>query len=141
MTAGHGVKAHENWVNIFGDWWKKQFPQSQLTLQNGAVPAVGTGYMSVCYGEHIDADADVVITEFAINENRSDESATTYELLLRQLLLLPKQPAVLNLQVFALVFPTITRGGDVHTAVAQYYGEWWMFCGCRSLLTLHQTRL
>ncbi|KAH7106458.1 hypothetical protein BKA62DRAFT_612217 [Auriculariales sp. MPI-PUGE-AT-0066] len=121
VSRGQGVKHSEIWFNVFGEWWKSQFPNSRLTLQSGAVAATGTGYMSMCFKEHIDEDADIVLTEFAINDQRSDSNAESYEWLLRQLLEMPKQPAVVNLQVFGLGYHQLTTGGDLHTAVAQYY--------------------
>lgn len=72
----------------------------------------------MCFREHIDEDADIVITEFAINDLRQDESAESYEWMLRQLLLLPKRPAVLNLQVFGLAYSELTTGGDLHTGAS-----------------------
>ncbi|EJD41058.1 hypothetical protein AURDEDRAFT_153366 [Auricularia subglabra TFB-10046 SS5] len=121
VTRGQGVKRDELWVNVFGEWWKSTFPNSKLTLQNGAVAATGTGYMSTCFLEHIDADADIVLTEFAINDQRTEGNAESFEWLLRQLLDLPKQPAVLNLQTFGVGYAQLTTGGDLHTAIANYY--------------------
>lgn len=120
MTKGQGVKRHEIWTSVFADWWKTEFP-GRLTLQNGAVAATGTGYMSMCYREHIDDDADIIITEFAVNDQRTEANAESFEWLVRQLLLLPKQPAVVNLQTFGLGYAQLTTGGDLHSAVANYY--------------------
>ena len=83
---------------------------------------MGSSYFSVCYAEHIDEDADIVITELAINEPYAEEFARTYELLLRQLLLLPKKPAVLNLRVFELALHSIARAGDIQSGkLARFY--------------------
>ncbi|KAH7102208.1 hypothetical protein BKA62DRAFT_790481 [Auriculariales sp. MPI-PUGE-AT-0066] len=107
VTVGRGVVESEQWLQVFGAWWKSQFT-GELQIQNGAVPATGAGHFGMCFKEHIDEDVDLIITEFAINDQRVEESAESYELLLRQLLELPKRPAVLNLQ-------------DLHTAIAEYY--------------------
>ena len=41
-----------------------------MTLINGAVPATGSDYFAMCFGEHIDKDVDLVILEIAINDQR-----------------------------------------------------------------------
>lgn len=52
---------------------------------------------------------------------RSKGSYETYELLLRGLLDMPNQPAILNLKVFALLFEHMGLGGEVHLGAAQFY--------------------
>ncbi len=105
----------------------------------------------MCFAEHIDKDVDLVILEIAINDGRSvlsystasfltnpppthqgysniypcyrfDKFAEANEWLLRALLDLPKKPAILNLQTMALMFDQISTGGDLHTALMNYYG-------------------
>ncbi|WVQ85996.1 hypothetical protein IAT38_008164 [Cryptococcus sp. DSM 104549] len=88
---------------------------------NGAQGGVGTDYFSFCYGEHIPEDVDLVTIELAINDELLLRNIDSYELMIRSLLDLPRQPAIMNLHVFALQFNTVTNGGDMHTGVAQYY--------------------
>jgi hypothetical protein len=54
--------------------------------------------------------------------HRYDIFAEANEWLLRALLDLPKKPAIVNLQTMALIFDQITYGGDLHTALMNYYG-------------------
>ncbi|KEP55010.1 putative capsule structure designer protein [Rhizoctonia solani 123E] len=115
VTAGHGVMHPEYWTDIFFDWWNTTFPHEKNVFVNGAVPATTTEYYSVCALEHIDQEVDLVIIEMAINDQRVDVFAQTYEWLIRMLLDLPNKPAVINAQVIALSFDTITMGGDLHT--------------------------
>nr|KAF8609408.1 hypothetical protein BDV93DRAFT_464639 [Ceratobasidium sp. AG-I] len=123
VTAGHGVVHPEYWTDVFFDWWNTTFPNEKNVFINGAVPATTTEYYSVCALEHIDEDVDLVILEMAINDQRQviDLFAQTYEWLIRMLLSLPNKPAVINAQIMALSFDTITMGGDLHTGVAEYY--------------------
>lgn len=123
VTKGHGLmRDHlENWTVRFLAEWKKLFPHSETTLTNGAVPATGTDYYSMCFGEHIEKDVDLVIIELAINDQRCvtfkrrgliriflfpryESSATSYEWLLRGLLALENNPAVLNIHVRPCLF-------------------------------------
>ncbi|KZV78310.1 hypothetical protein EXIGLDRAFT_43979 [Exidia glandulosa HHB12029] len=92
-----------------------------MTMQNGAVAATGSRYMSMCFLEHVDDDADIIFTEFAVNDQRNEPNAESFEWLLRQLLELPKRPAVINVQTFGLGYAQLTTGGDVHIAFANYY--------------------
>jgi hypothetical protein len=71
--------------------------------------------------EHIDPDVDIVFIELAINDQRNDAQAEAYEWLLRALLALPTKPAVVHVQTFGLIFQMLSTGGDLHTAIAQYY--------------------
>ncbi|KZV88439.1 hypothetical protein EXIGLDRAFT_772719 [Exidia glandulosa HHB12029] len=121
VTNGHGVKPDQNWVNLFGAWWNRTFPRSELTLQNGAVPATGSDYFSMCFGEHIDRDADLIVTELAVNDQRIESNTEAFEWLMRALLELPSQPAIINTQVFGLAYSMLSTGGDLHTSVSQYY--------------------
>ncbi|GJJ16092.1 hypothetical protein Clacol_010371 [Clathrus columnatus] len=99
VTKGHGIRTpSDNWTNKFLKAWKSFFPNSQTELYNGAVPATGSDYLSVCFGEHLDEDVDLVLIELAINDQRLESNANAYEWLLRGVLELPKRPAVINLQ-------------------------------------------
>ena len=62
------MEKHERWTELLQDWWRAQFPESTLTMRNAGVPGTGTTYFSMCFHEHIQMDADLVITEFAIND-------------------------------------------------------------------------
>jgi len=53
---------------------------------------------------------------------RYEKFAEANEWLLRAILDLPKRPAILNLQTMALMFEQITTGGDLHTALMNFYG-------------------
>ncbi|KAL7419164.1 hypothetical protein Q5752_006000 [Cryptotrichosporon argae] len=88
---------------------------------NGAIPASGANYFSMCFAEHIPHDADLVLVELAINDQFALSSFESYERLTRALLDLPNQPAVLDMHVFALMFDTVALGGDLHHSLAQYY--------------------
>jgi len=72
VTKGHGLMRNnlENWTIKYLEAWKRLFPKSETTLINGAVPATGSDYYSMCFGEHIDEDVDLVIVELMINDQR-----------------------------------------------------------------------
>ena len=71
ISVGHGLLRHEDkWSMRFTENWKNLFPRSETTLVNGAVPATSSSYMSLCFGEHIDDDVDLVIIELSLNDER-----------------------------------------------------------------------
>ena len=51
-----------------------------------------------------------------------ESNTEAFEWLMRALLELPSRPAVINTQVFGLAYPLLSTGGDLHTAVSEYYG-------------------
>ncbi|CAE6524133.1 unnamed protein product [Rhizoctonia solani] len=53
VTHGHAVVHPEFWTDIFFAWWNQTYPHEKNILVNGAVPATGTEYFSVCALEHI----------------------------------------------------------------------------------------
>ncbi|KLT44089.1 CAP64-like protein, partial [Cutaneotrichosporon oleaginosum] len=90
-------------------------------ITNGALGATGTDYFQYCFGESIPDDVDLVLIEQAINDHRKLEFAEHYEQLVRSLLDLPGQPAIINIHAFGLIFENIATGGDMHLGTAEYY--------------------
>nr|ODN86120.1 hypothetical protein L203_04238 [Cryptococcus depauperatus CBS 7841] len=88
---------------------------------NGGLGGLGTDYFSLCWREHVPDDLDIVFVEQAINDEVLLRNINSYELLVRSLLDLPNKPAVVNFHVFALMFNTVTNGGDLHQGIAQFY--------------------
>lgn len=121
VTHGHGAVHPELWTDIFFSWWNATYPHEENVFVNGAVPATGTEYFSVCALEHIDENVDLVIIELAINDLRGEYSAISYEWLVRHLLELPNKPAIVNAHVFSTHFEYLATGGDFHLPVSQYY--------------------
>ncbi|HMG78437.1 MAG TPA: GDSL-type esterase/lipase family protein [Xanthobacteraceae bacterium] len=77
-------------------WWRARFPQSETRLVNAGLS--GTGSLLGAFRVQRDllqAEPDVVIVEFAVNDAWVDGAA--YEGLLRQILARPNAPAVVPL--------------------------------------------
>ncbi|KAL7419162.1 hypothetical protein Q5752_005998 [Cryptotrichosporon argae] len=90
-------------------------------IVNGAQAAMGSEYFSMCHAEHVPDDVDLVLLEVAINDILDLSSFDSYELLVRALLDLPNSPALINMNVIALMFNTIATGSDMHHGLAAYY--------------------
>lgn len=130
VSAGHGLylsgfeRERDGPGNLHWriyNWITEQYPHPDHKFVNGAVAGSGTDYFSACFGEHIPEDSDLVILEFAINDQRGTNAQDSYERLIRALLDLESKPAIINLHVFALRFNTIVQGGSEHLGIAQYY--------------------
>ncbi|KAJ3762212.1 hypothetical protein EV360DRAFT_79507 [Lentinula raphanica] len=130
VSKGHGLRDRRlNWSHLYAEYIRETFAKStsadaanvEVELINGSVGATISQYMETCFLEHIPEDVDLVIIELAINDQRLEYLAKGYENLIRAIFALPQAPAIINVQVMALMFPTITMGGDLHTAIAQYY--------------------
>ena len=106
------------------DWLAARFPHSKVDAVNGAVPASGSDYFSFCMKLHIPEDADLVVVELGVNDEALPEHEVNMENLLRGLLDLPNQPAVMLLEVVAFSQGEMAGGGyRKHLPIAQYYGE------------------
>lgn len=71
VTKGHGLTNYAyNWTVKLLQQLRKLLPVTQIELVNGAVPATGSDYYSMCFGEHIPDDVDIVIIELAVNDQR-----------------------------------------------------------------------
>ncbi|WWC92047.1 uncharacterized protein L201_007001 [Kwoniella dendrophila CBS 6074] len=142
VSKGHGLDAPDgdnahtpkNLNRIIFDHLNDLFPnpkgiktgssgrsEGKNTFVNGAQGGMGTDYFSLCFNEHIPEDVDLVLIELSINDEVLIRNMNTYELLVRGLYDLPNQPAVMNLQIFALMFQYVANGGDLHHGIAQYY--------------------
>ncbi|KAJ4470801.1 hypothetical protein J3R30DRAFT_1122654 [Lentinula aciculospora] len=130
VSKGHGLTDRRlNWSHIYAEYIRETFARStsadpanvEVELINGSVGATISEYMETCFREHIPEDVDLVIIELAINDQRLERLAKGYENLIRAIFALPLKPAIINVQIMALMFATITMGGDLHTAIAEYY--------------------
>ncbi|WWC72366.1 uncharacterized protein I206_106328 [Kwoniella pini CBS 10737] len=142
VSKGHGLDAPDgdnphtprNLNRIIFDHLNERFPnpngislgksglaEGKNTFVNGAQGGMGSDYFSLCFSEHIPDEVDLVLIELGINDEALIRNMNTYELLVRGLFDMPNKPAVLNLQVFALMFQYISNGGDLHDGIAQFY--------------------
>ena len=79
--------------------------RSKIELVNIAVPAAGPGYAEQCALQHLPEDVDLVIIDFSVNDYidshlLSHPERHAYERILRRLLSLSKQPAVILFEAF-----------------------------------------
>ncbi len=92
--------AKTSYAGLTNTWLKKTFPNSDVTFVNA-----GIGGSSSLYGVHrveedlLSKDPDLVIIEYGVNDNTSDEQLECYASLIRRVLAHKSQPAVILLYV------------------------------------------
>lgn len=140
VSAGHGLSFEDggqrltptNMHRVVFDHLTTLFPQNEWVVGeksqdgkngfvNGAQGGKGSNYFSMCFGEHIPEEADLILLELSINDDLQVANIKPYELLLRGLLDLPNQPAILSMHIFALMFSQIALGGEMQEGLTQYY--------------------
>lgn len=96
-----GAKAstgEKRYANLVADWWKKQFPDSEIEFINAGIGATGSEYGSYRVQDHLlKYNPDFVIVEYGVNDGNSEQSAKTLEGVTRQILKDPNEPAVMLL--------------------------------------------
>ena len=120
ITAGASASTPEkHYSGVLLHWLKKTFPKTQFDLVNAGIGATGSDYGCLrVRHDLLSHNPDLVVVEFACNDRNTQESAETYEGLLRQVLAHPNQPAVIQL------FMVVASGIDAqewHTKVASHY--------------------
>ncbi|TXT05066.1 hypothetical protein VHUM_03886 [Vanrija humicola] len=141
VSMGHGLNAPE--PHAYADanmntrvfaWLNTTFPAARGSVYdpatrpadtnvfvNGAQPARGADYFSMCSQLHVPADADFIIVEQGINDPPDKATTVNFELLLRQMLQQESEPGVLAFNVFALKFDEMAMAAEVNHGVAQFY--------------------
>ncbi|KAL4423959.1 hypothetical protein ABPG75_001260 [Micractinium tetrahymenae] len=112
----------------------ESFPHSGHVFQNGGMPGSSSGFFAPCVEQLVSPDVDLVTLEFAINDKADVPFASphrkAYEQLIRRLLALPGQPAVVLLHHYAwwMAAGDGAKGGlfyrqpeGQHTILAHYY--------------------
>ena len=102
ITCAHMVRrGREDWFSLVSNYLTHAFPKANVTSFNGCVIGSQSEYASMCLSRIIPnvGDMDLIFVEYATNDAYVDGSIShgrsrSYERLLRKLLNLPKQPAV-----------------------------------------------
>lgn len=88
------------------------------------IAAVGSDYFSFCFPLHISRESDLVLVELGVNDEAIPEHVENMENLLRGLLEMDRQPAVMLVEALAFSNGGMGGGGGrMHLPVAQFYGE------------------
>lgn len=111
----------ENLHVLVFEWLNATFPHRDNVFVNGAQGGVGAGYFAWCFKEHIAPAPDLVLIELGINDLLSLDVVPKYEHLVRSVLELDSAPAVINVETFTTLFPSLVSSSALHADVLSYY--------------------
>ncbi|KAG1666700.1 hypothetical protein FOA52_013612 [Chlamydomonas sp. UWO 241] len=57
-----------DWFTVFSRYMSDAFPRAELTFTNGCVPSTGTPFMILCLELYVNADVDLVFSEYMLND-------------------------------------------------------------------------
>ncbi len=121
ITQGASASKPElRYGNRVAAWWREKFPQATIKFVNAGIGATGSDYGALrAHRDLLASWPDFVIVEYAVNDPADLRSAESVEGLVRQILALPNQPAVL------LLFTMHNNGGNAQewqAKVGRHYG-------------------
>jgi lysophospholipase L1-like esterase len=96
ITAGAAATTPQTcYAYLVYSWWQKRFPDCKMEYINAGVGATNSKFGVARVGEDVLArQADVIFTEFAVNDSDEELFQETYEGLIRKILLDQKEPAL-----------------------------------------------
>jgi lysophospholipase L1-like esterase len=99
ITEGAAATAKEKrYVELVGNWWKTMFPQSQIEIINAGIGATASNFGALRLQQDVlSKHPDVLVVEFAVNDEPSEASTQSFEGLVRQSLQSPDPVALLLL--------------------------------------------
>ncbi|MDE6847276.1 MAG: SGNH/GDSL hydrolase family protein [Lachnospiraceae bacterium] len=107
------------YADIFFQWWEDSYPDTEFTFINAGIGATDS-YLGVhrVRQDVLDADPDLVLVEFSVNDGASPTDKRNYDNLVRRILSAENHPAVM------LLFMGQTNGysaQDIHALIGFNY--------------------
>ncbi|KAK4702374.1 hypothetical protein P7C70_g3849, partial [Phenoliferia sp. Uapishka_3] len=118
VTAGHGVPHNEpKWHEVFTNDWLNFFPNT--TIYDGSYPGMNSEFYSYCFEEKVPPTSDLYLVELDINNHKW----ALRDLIVAQswLLQLPQRPAVVRINVFAMLFEDLQGGTPSALTMSSYF--------------------
>jgi len=111
--------AGKRYGDLVSAWWRRTFPQAEITFVNAGIGATGSDYGALrAQRDLLSHQPDFVVAEYSVNDRNTQASAETLEGLIRQILKQPNRPAI------ALLFMMHEGGGNAqewHGKVGAHY--------------------
>ena len=96
--GGAATSPEKSYARVLVDGWKRLFPKTKVTLVNAGIGATGSEYGAMRVRRDLLVHKpDLVIIEYAVNDNPTRECTETYEGVVRQILNAPESPALVLL--------------------------------------------
>ncbi|GAA6019990.1 hypothetical protein JCM10207_006751 [Rhodosporidiobolus poonsookiae] len=120
VTQGHSVPPGlPRWQEQFLNDFKLLFPTAKM--YTGAVGAMDSRFFAYCFEALVPKDLDIYFVETDINNDPSLRTLKDDDGLMRALLQLPQEPAVVRVSTFALLFPELARGAMSSLITSQLF--------------------
>ena len=121
ITQGcNATSEDKRYVDISAGWWKRNFPETQVTYFNAGIGATTSQYGAARAAGHVlDKKPDLVFVEFSVNDDDTMEFMETYESLIRILLKDSGVKAVVLIN--NLFYDTGANAQGIHNAVGFHY--------------------
>ncbi|GAA5852466.1 hypothetical protein JCM9279_003458 [Rhodotorula babjevae] len=120
VTAGHSVPpGYQRWQDRWFDDFKKMFPDSKMHV--GAIGAQDSMFFSFCFGALVPEESDLFLVELDINNEPALDTLRDDDALMRGLLQLPQEPAVIRVSAFQIIFEELARGILSCLTTSQYF--------------------
>ncbi|GAA6044265.1 hypothetical protein JCM8097_004321 [Rhodosporidiobolus ruineniae] len=128
-TAGHPAVYNavpETWHYHIKNWINEQYGEQDFV--NGAIAATDASFFRFAWSDQVHLQEglpDLVLIELDVNNLYDDEARNATEMMLRSILQLPNQPAVIFVGAFAKMSQTgfggLLNGGDMNMPLMAYY--------------------
>lgn len=99
ITEGAAATAQPNrYAERVTAWWRKTFPKAQIEIVNAGIGASGSNFGALRIQKDVlSKHPDVLVVDYGVNDQNTEENARTFEGLVRQALKSPDHPAVVLL--------------------------------------------
>ena len=122
ITQGADASLPENrYVDRIYEWWCRIFSGTKIELVNAGIGATTSYFAAARVQEDLlQYRPDLVLVDFAVNDDASPIAAETFESLLRRILASESAPAVFVLS--NVVYDTGTNVQEIQHRIADHYG-------------------
>ncbi|KPV74149.1 uncharacterized protein RHOBADRAFT_44634 [Rhodotorula graminis WP1] len=120
VTQGHGLApGKQRWEDRWFDDFRALFPKAKMHV--GAVAATDSRFFSYCFEAVVPRDLDLYLVELDVNNAPGPQTLRDDDALMRGLLQLPQEPAVVRISAFTTIFNELARGAISSLITSQFF--------------------
>jgi len=122
LTAGAGADKNGAWPDSVTDWFRVQYPESEVIGTNAGWGGSNSDYGNTRLQNHIlNYDPDIVFIEYATNDGNDDYNRRSFECLVKRCLEYSEDTAVIVVLCYQEGREGRSAVSDAHLAIAEYY--------------------
>lgn len=101
-------------------WWAERFKDSSITYVNGGIGGTTSQFgLARAKSDLLSYNPDFIITEFSVNDKATSLFKETYEGLIRKMLIIPTEPAVMILN--NVQYDDGVNAQEIHNEIGNHY--------------------